>query len=179
MRAIGFHGTSAEAADRVLTSGFEISRNEYDWLGDGAYFFQDAPVRGMEWARERFGERAAVVGAEIDLDACVDLLDIPWEQAIVRTFQRYLGHLTRSGITIPRQTRRAHRLDRGVLNYLVDGMGLDGRIIRSVRAVFPEGEPMYAGSALPTRSHVQIAVRDRSAIIRTWRQEQQDAHAER
>ena len=36
MRAIGFHGTSEEAARRILTSGFEISRNEYDWLGDGA-----------------------------------------------------------------------------------------------------------------------------------------------
>lgn len=179
MRAIGFHGTSTEAAQRILASGFEISRNEYDWLGDGAYFFQDAPVRAREWAHQRFGDNAAVVGAEIDLDNCVDLLDIPWEQVIVRTFQRYLGHLTRSGIPIPRQTRGAHRLDRGVLNYLVAGMGHDGRIVRSVRAVFPEGEPMYAGSALLTRAHVQIAVRDRTAIIRTWRQEQEDAHAER
>ncbi|HEU4883856.1 MAG TPA: hypothetical protein VFT45_16470 [Longimicrobium sp.] len=51
MRAIGYHGTSAEAARRILSSGFEISRNEYDWLGDGAYFFQDAPLRAREWAK--------------------------------------------------------------------------------------------------------------------------------
>lgn len=67
MRAIGFHGTSAGAAQRILSTGFEISRNEYDWLGDGAYFFQDAPVRALEWARQRFGDDAAVLGAEIDL----------------------------------------------------------------------------------------------------------------
>jgi hypothetical protein len=179
MGAIGFHGTSTEAARRILSGGFEISRNEYDWLGDGAYFFQDAPVRAMEWARERFGKEAAVIGAEIDLADCIDLLDIPWEQAIVRTFQRYLGHLTRSGIPIPRQSQGAHRLDRGVLNYLVDGLAHDGRKIRSVRAVFPEGEPMYPRSALLTRAHVQIGVRDLTAIVRTWRQEQEDAHAQR
>lgn len=65
MRAIGFHGTSTRAAERILASGFQISRNEYDWLGDGAYFFQDAPERALEWARARFGDEVAVIGAEI------------------------------------------------------------------------------------------------------------------
>ena len=67
MRAIGFHGTSAEAARRILSTGFEISRNEYDRLGDGAYFFQDAPARALGWARRRFGDDAAVIGAEMTL----------------------------------------------------------------------------------------------------------------
>lgn len=179
MRAIGFHGTSIAAAQRILSSGFDASRNEYDWLGDGAYFFQHAPIRAWEWARQRFGERAAVVGAEIDLADGIDLLDIPWERVIVRTFERYIGHLARSGLPMPRQSRGAHRLDRGVLNYLVDGMAQDGMIVRSLRAVFAEGEPMYPGSALLTRAHVQIAVRGRTAIVRTWRQEKEAAHAER
>ena len=175
MRVIGYHGTSVEAARRILSSGFEISRNEYDWLGDGAYFFQDAPLRAREWAQQRFGADAAVVGAEIDLADCVDLLDIPWERVIVRTFARYIAHLSESGLPVPEQSRGAHRLDRGVLNYLVDGLAEDGGHVRSVRAVFPEGEPMYPGSALLNRAHVQIAVRDRTAIVRTWRQEA--AHA--
>jgi hypothetical protein len=73
MRAIGFHGTSVERAERILAHGFEASRNDYDWLGDGAYFFQDALGRAREWA-QRFGSQAAVIGAEIDLDDCLDLL---------------------------------------------------------------------------------------------------------
>jgi hypothetical protein len=169
MRAIGFHGTSAEAARRILSSGFEISRNEYDWLGDGAYFFQDAPLRAREWAEQRFGADAAVIGAEIDLEDCIDLLDIPWERTIVKTFELYIGHLTASGLPIPRQSRGAHRLDRGVINYLVDGLARERKYMRSVRAVFDEGAPMYPGSALLTRAHVQIAVRDRAAIVRNWR----------
>lgn len=179
MRVIGYHGTSVQAARRILSSGFEVSRNEYDWLGDGAYFFQDAPVRALEWARQRFGDDAAVIGAEIDLDGCIDLLDIPWERVIVRAFELYIEHLTQSGLPVPTQSRGAHRLDRGVLNYLVDRMARNGRYVQSMRAVFAEGEPMYPGSALLTRGHVQIAVRDRAAIRRTWREEKEATDARR
>jgi hypothetical protein len=122
MRAIGFHGTSVEAAQRILSTGFEISRNEYDWLGDGAYFFQDAPARALEWALQRFGANAAVIGAEIDLDDCIDLLDIPWEQVILTAFDGFIGELTRAGKPIPRQTAGAHRLDRYVIDYLATRM---------------------------------------------------------
>jgi len=177
MRAIGFHGTSAEAAQRILSAGFEISRNEYDWLGDGAYFFQDAPARALEWARQRFGEDAAVIGAEIDLADCIDLLDIPWERLIVRAFELYIDFRAQMGLPVPRQTRGAHRLDRQVINYFTTGMERAGTRIRSVRAVFPEGEPIYPGSALLRRSHVQIAVRNPAAIIRTWRHKEEADHA--
>ena len=89
MRAIGYHGTCEEAAQRILATGFEISRNEYDWLGDGAYFFQDAPVRAREWAEQRFGAEAAVIGAEIDLAGCIDLLDVPWHTEIAAAYPRF------------------------------------------------------------------------------------------
>lgn len=177
MRATGFHGTSAEAAQRILASGFEISRNEYDWLGDGAYFFQDAPARALEWARQRFGDDAAVIGAEINLNDCVDLLDIPWERLIVRAYERYIARVVQSGAPAPRQTSGAHRLDRNVINYFVRGAAANGMTVRSVRAVFPEGEPMFPGSALLSRAHVQIAVRDHLAVTRMWRQNEEVGHA--
>lgn len=169
MRAIGFHGTSTEAAQRILSSGFEASRNDYDWLGDGAYFFQDAPVRAMEWARQRFGEQAAVVGAEIDLDDCMDLLDIPWERVIERSYADLLLRLESSGESIPRQTSGAHRLDRAVLNHTMGLLHRAGIGVRTVRAAFVEGKPLFPGSALWSRAHVQIAVRDAGAVLRTWR----------
>lgn len=171
MRAIGFHGTSAEAARRILSTGFEVSRNEYDWLGDGAYFFQDAPHRAGEWARQRFGADAAVIGPEIDLDDCIDLLDIPWERVILTTYQDYIAHLTSAGAPIPRQAQGAHRLDRNVMNYLTGRIGGGGMRARSVRAAFREGQPLFPGSALWSRAHVQIAVRDLAAITRVWPQD--------
>ncbi|HEY0015642.1 MAG TPA: hypothetical protein VGC13_04965 [Longimicrobium sp.] len=169
MRAIGFHGTSAEAAQRILSAGFEISRNEYDWLGDGAYFFQDAPVRALEWARQRFGDDAAVIAAEIDLEDCIDLLDVPWHAQIARVYPRYLAEGEQQGRPLPRQSAGAHRLDRDVMNYLIDLLEEEHTVVSGVRAAFSEGEPAFPGSALLNRSHVQIAIRAPEAILRSWR----------
>lgn len=169
MRAIGFHGTSAEAARRILSAGFELSRNEYDWLGDGAYFFQDAPARALEWARQRFGDGAAVVGAVIDLEGCIDFLDVEWQEEVKRAYERYRALLEQETRPRPRQTRGAHRLDRHVINYLVAALAEQGLGVKSVRAAFGEGAPVFPDSALLDRSHVQIAVRDLGAILSTWR----------
>jgi hypothetical protein len=169
MRAIGFHGTSAEAAQRILASGFEISRNEYDWLGDGTYFFQDAPARALEWACQRFGDDAAVIGAEIDLEDCIDLLDIPWHAEVARAYPRFRAELDQRGLPLPRQSTGAHRLDRDVINHLIGLLGNEGLMVNCVRAAFTEGEPAFPGSALLNRSHVQIAARTPHAILRSWR----------
>jgi hypothetical protein len=168
MRAIGYHGTSVERAARILAEGFQASRNDYDWLGDGVYFFQDSPARAREWAVERFGEAAAVLGAEIDLNGCLDLLDPKWHRIVRRSYADLMERLRRMGAEKPRQTRGAHRLDRAVLNHAVRLSTKRGFTIRSVRGAFVEGEPLFPGSAMFSKSHVQIAVRDPSAILRTW-----------
>ena len=36
---VGHHGTSQQIADQVLSGGFLVSKNAYDWLGDGVYFW--------------------------------------------------------------------------------------------------------------------------------------------
>jgi hypothetical protein len=169
MRAIGYHGTSIEAVQRILSSGFQISRNEYDWLGDGAYFFQDAPARAREWAEQRFGTDAAVVGAEIDLVDCIDLLDIGWQAVVEQSYADLLLRLQASGQPIPHQTSGAHRLDRAVVNHTVGLLQRAGIPVRTVRAAFAEGKPLFPGSGLWSRAHVQIAVRDAGAVLRTWR----------
>ena len=168
MRAIGYHGTSVGAARRILSGGFLSSRNTYDWLGDGTYFFQDAPVRAAEWARARFGDDAAVVGAEIDLDGCIDLLDVRWHATIRRSYRALLDIVAGSAVPLPRQSAGAHRLDRAVLNQTAGSLTEIGIAVRSVRAAFQEGEPLFPGSALYDRAHVQIAVRDPRVILRSW-----------
>src|SRR5438132_13919141 len=105
----GYHGTSTEGAASILREGFRVSRNPYDWLGDGVYFWQDAPRRAWEWAAERYGERAAVVGALIRPDGCMDLLDIYWSRTLTDTYNAYLSQTKRAGLQLPRQTPAAHR----------------------------------------------------------------------
>jgi hypothetical protein len=109
-----------------------------------------------------------VLGAEIDLTDCLDLLAVRWRRILAVAHEDYVRQLAINGAKPPRQTAGAHRLDRIVINYAAEVLARDGVLVRSVRAPFEEGPPMYEGSALRTLSHVQIAVREMSAIQRTW-----------
>jgi hypothetical protein len=55
-------------------------------------------------------------------------------------------------------------LDRAVVNYAARMLAREGESVRAVRGVFAEGAPVFPGSAIMNRAHVQIAVRDASLI---------------
>lgn len=141
-----------------------LSANEYDWLGDGVYFFQDAPRRASDWAAERHDD-PCVLEAKISLASCIDLLDTRWFSRLNQSYDAYVGRCKRLGIDLPRQTAGAHRLDRDVINYMVDALSAEGRTVKAVRGAFGEGRPAFPGSALYDQSHVQIAVRELDAIL--------------
>ena len=165
----GFHGTTMESADVILRSGFRLSQKPYDWLGDGVYFFQDASERAWQWALENHGHEAAVIGAELSLVDCLDMLDTTWTKIVTEAYDQFLGCFKQLGMNLPRQTSGAHRLDREVINYVVGVLAEQGIIIRCVRASFAEGRPVYPDSAFYDRGHVQIAVRDvETCINRVW-----------
>ena len=165
LRALGYHGTSIAVAQVVLRDGFRISRNAYDWLGDGVYFFQDAPHRAREWAAQRYGDDGVVIRSVIRLDDCLDLLDIEAGDMLAEAYASFVQLSERLGIPLPRQSTGAHRLDRAVINHAVTFLAMRrGNAARSIRGVFAEGTPVFPGSAILNRAHVQIAVRDASLI---------------
>lgn len=50
----GFHGCDRRVGETVLSSHtqhLKSSRNDYDWLGHGIYFWEASPERGLEFAR--------------------------------------------------------------------------------------------------------------------------------
>lgn len=52
---LGFHGCDEEVGLKILNSGTEHltpSKNTYDWLGEGVYFWLNDPQRAYEWAVE-------------------------------------------------------------------------------------------------------------------------------
>ena len=165
---VGYHGTRSTLATTILADGFKPSTNEYDWLGDGVYFFQEAPNRAREWAMDCYAEESAVIGAEIELLDCLDLIDTGWSELLADVYDSYLEKLKSEGIPLPRQSTGAHRLDRAVLNYAVSVLIANGIAIRSIRASFIEGSPIFPNSALFGKAHVQIVVRDTTTIRKTW-----------
>lgn len=152
----------------ILGTGFRYSRNEYDWLGDGVYFFQDAPLRAREWATRRYGDDAAVIGSVIRLEGCIDLLDIGWVEVLTEAFEEYQVQQLQLRQPLPRQSTGARRLDRAVVNYVVDVLAEAGEIVRTVRSTFSEGRPIFPDSALLDRSHVQVVVRDMAVVEDVW-----------
>jgi hypothetical protein len=50
---LGFHGCDRKTADRVVGTGkhLRLSRNDYDWLGHGVYFWENDPLRARQWAK--------------------------------------------------------------------------------------------------------------------------------
>lgn len=70
------------------------------------------------------------------------------------------------GSTDPRQHRhREPRRDAATINFYCDRASGEGAAARSVRAIFEEGERIFEASKIRSKSHWQIAVRDRTAIV--------------
>ena len=56
---VGYHGCEEEFARDLLLESVKIpewkpSRNSWDWLGHGIYFWEYTPARALRWARERY-----------------------------------------------------------------------------------------------------------------------------
>ena len=75
---LAFHGCDQSVRDKVI-DGYDIlkySKNNYDWLGHGVYFWENSPERALEYAaylKENTGRAKnpiiipSVIGAIIDL----------------------------------------------------------------------------------------------------------------
>lgn len=78
---IGFHGCDKSVRDAVINGeNLKPSQNDYDWLGNGIYFWEADPYRAYEWAVEASKRKdssvkePAVLGAVLDLGHCLDLM---------------------------------------------------------------------------------------------------------
>jgi hypothetical protein len=171
---VGYHGTNIESARQILQTGFTPSRNKYDWLGKGVYFWQDAPYRAWHWAGEycknKGGDPAVIRSlVKIRRDEFMDLLDYSqhpnWANRLGRTHE-YLQQRTRSVLPPNKRAIGYHALDRLVVDTLIEDILKPVNInILAVRACFQEGEEIYQGSAIYNKSHIQVAVRDTSSIV--------------
>lgn len=172
--AVGFHGTNRAAVPRLVSGEIEQSDHRYEWLGTGFYVWQDSPWRAREWALEQHGEHgAAVVAVRISLDRCLDLLNPHWQELLAAADAQFVLECLEAGDEVPVNHGAGHRArDCATINWFCERAAEQGQQVRSVRAIFEEGEPIFEASAIRTQSHIQIAVRDPSVILEieetTW-----------
>jgi hypothetical protein len=160
---LGYHGTSIDRANSIVASGcFTPSKNDYDWLGHGIYFWEHAPLRAWQWARNKHRERAAVVEATIALGLCLDFSDVRYTSVLKLAYDSLREAYIKTGKELPVNKNKARCLDCFVINYLTTYILPE---CETVRAPFLEGAPIYEGAMLMAQSHIQLVVRTPLSIL--------------
>ncbi len=172
---LGFHGCDKSVAESLLgdTPTFKQSKNKYDWLGNGMYFWENDPERAWEYvyeAKKRNPNKypnPTVVGAVIDLGHCLDVTENHYKKLLQNAYDRFKKFVGDEGLEIPENKqaypsdhdRLLRPLDRAVIEFL-HATNKEEQDFDSVRGMFVEGEELYEGAGFHEKTHVQIAIRN-------------------
>lgn len=170
----GFHGTDRDIALKILTQEdeFHHSNNDYDWLGEGVYFWENNLERAKQYAEEdsqRSNSKIKtpfVLGAVIELGNCLDLLDQQHIDFLQYAFEQLRNDMLAEGKSLPKNGQfgkndfdfKKRELDCAVIRYACTLAKKEDMPFDSVRAAFIEGDPVYEGAKFFTGNHIQIAV---------------------
>jgi hypothetical protein len=165
---LGFHGCDESVCTKVVSGKEPLkeSRNPWDWLGFGCYFWENNYERALQWAKDAQKQgkidRPAVIGAVLSLGYCLDLLDT---DSIKQLRDGYVLLQKTMNITkIPENKDGNHALDCAVIEIL-NVIGQErGQSYDSVRAMFPEGNDVYPGAGFRDKNHIQICIRNLNCI---------------
>ena len=167
---LGFHGTDDAIATNVIggqIAHLEHSRGRFEWLGHGIYFWEGDPQRALEWAQDGNAKRKikdpGLVGAIIDLGFCLDLTTRTGLDEIAQAHATLVDSYAASGRAVPGNTGGKDRFKRELDCQVIQALHLYRNEnglppYDSVRAPFPEDEPLYEGAGFRKRNHIQIAV---------------------
>ena len=72
---IGFHGCDKSVIDAVVAGKTELlaSTNDYDWLGNGIYFWGNNEERTWQWADDSAKRKSSLVKEPAVIGAIIDL----------------------------------------------------------------------------------------------------------
>ena len=181
---LGFHGTDEDTVSKILTAPQKClteSRNQYDWLGNGVYFWENDPIRARTYIEEKFErDRAkgknqektpAVIGAVIDLGLCLNLYDQSALMELRAAYDITKRLFDARGMVMPSnkggEDRLLRYLDRTVIQVT---HALRMRAPEktppydTVRSGFHEGGKIYEEAGFHAKNHIQIAVRNPACI---------------
>lgn len=180
---LGFHGCDKKVRDEVILGKSELnrSRNSYDWLGHGMYFWENSPARAMQYAKflKKNPQRAAnpikepaVLAAVIDLGHCLDLLEFGNLALLKEAFDVFLKSSKEAEFDLPANKIAGDErdfllrdLDCAVIEVLHEYRNRKGENpFDSVRSVFLEGRELYHTAGFREKTHIQICIRNPNCI---------------
>ncbi|TEW52025.1 hypothetical protein [Psychromonas algicola] len=170
----GFHGIDKSSALKILTQedNFRHSNNNYDWLGNGIYFWENNLERAKQYAiqdSKRINSSITapfVLGAVLELGNCLDLLDQKFNDFLKTAYQQLKQDLNAEGIELPKNKKfyatdfdfKTRELDCAVIRYACALAEEAGEPFDSIRAAFIEGDALYEGAKFYSENHIQLAI---------------------
>jgi len=188
---IGFHGCDKTTRDELVNDpqAIKISEKPYDWLGHGFYFWENNIDRAIQWANAKFErgliKEPSVVGAIISLGYCCDFLDSkyinllnPYYNSMEAAYAQLNQQLpvNKDLPRDPHQDLLLRELDCAAIEYMhaeitnsykadMESRGFtDIKMFDTVRGVFTEGGPAFAGAGILEKNHIQICIRNLNSI---------------
>lgn len=182
---LGYHGCNAEIARKAINGDLALlpSEEKYDWLGPGIYFWESDPKRAREWADAKVARgayaEAAVIGAVIDLQNCLDLVSKQDLDLLGKMYEGFADQRTKAGLPLPQNRNLPsdphndcllRELDCAIIKHthsVIESVPIANRTYQAfdtVRGMFTEGGELYPGSGFRAKTHVQVAVRNLDCI---------------
>lgn len=165
---LAFHGCNLDTFKKVIYNNEHLhaSDNSYDWLGNGIYFWEQNYERAYSWAKNRYGNDAAVIGAVIDLGFCLNLTDSASNEVLKTGYELLKLRCRLSKIEMPQNIKSKiskdillRNLDCAVIQQIHDyNRQAQIQDFDSVRGIFTEGNPVYDGAAILEKTHIQLCI---------------------
>jgi hypothetical protein len=174
--------------ERIVSGNEHVraSANDYDWLGYGAYFWENSPQRALEWAEfQRDHPEYAqapvttpfVIGAIIQPNWTLDLTDAGCLRILRNAYDDLAASMADSHTDLPLNERGysndldyvKRKLDCAVINYLHAMRAESQRQpFDCVRGAFFEGGSLYPGAGVAAKAHIQWCARDPAQNVRGY-----------
>lgn len=180
---LGFHGCDKSVVESILnshTNHLKFSKNNYDWLGDGIYFWLNDPQRAYEWACQSQKRKNSkikepdVIGAVIDLGMCLNFSERQSVALLQKSFESLKRICEITGFNISEKYQNSmpdeggfsliRPLDCAVINHLHEIVAEQKISYDTVYGYFQEGKDAYEGAGIKEKSHIQICVRNTECI---------------
>ena len=181
---LAFHGCDESLKAKLLSGEkkLEPSKNDYDWLGHGIYFWENDPKRAFEYAESLVNnpvranlkiETPAVIGAVIDFKRCLNLFDRDALLLVKNAYDVLVSVNKLFGDPMPQNKKvkgnendlLLRNLDCAVINTLHEMLEQGDEIhYDSVRAPFWEGDELYPNAGFREKNHIQICIRNPKCI---------------
>jgi hypothetical protein len=182
---LGFHGCDQSVRDKIIKTPnghLRPSSNDYDWLGNGIYFWENNCKRALDFAKflkkntphnsKQKIQTPSVIGAVIDLGYCMDLLDSEYLNLLKEGYNLLEKTSEQSGFEMPKNVPLVKNgdlikrfLDCAVIE-TIHQFNSDTKKphFDSVRGVFFEGKDLYINAGFKSENHIQIVIRNPNCI---------------